>query len=72
MSGTVLHRVPSSLCQRFLEHRLALGGGGFEQGKEVGLAIVWESEDLLHCVDRPDEDDLLCAQAASPLQRFLR
>ena len=22
--------------------------------------IVWEGEDLLHCVDRPAEDDLLC------------
>ena len=37
------------------------GGSGFEQVKEVGLAIVWEGEDLLHCVDCPAKDDLLCA-----------
>ena len=37
------------------------GGDDFEQSKEVGLAIVWEGEDLLHCVDCLAEDDLLCA-----------
>ena len=26
MAGTVLHRVPSSLCQRHRYHRLAMGG----------------------------------------------
>ena len=57
----MLHKAPRSLCQRLLEHRLELGGDGFEQGNEVGLAIVWEGEDLLHCVDFPAEDDLLCA-----------
>ena len=37
------------------------GGGGFEQGNEVGLAIVWKGEDLLHYVDRPAKNDLLFA-----------
>ena len=48
------------------------GRGGFEQGKEVGLAIVWESEDLLHGVNRPAEDDLLCAPGRVAFQSFLR
>ena len=34
-------------------------GDGLEQGKEVCLAIAWEGEDLLHCVDHLDKDDLL-------------
>ena len=42
MIGTVLHRVPSSLCQRRREHWLLLGGGGVEQGEEVALAVFWE------------------------------
>ena len=37
------------------------GGDGFEQGKEVGLTIVWEGEDLLRGVDRAAEDNFLCA-----------
>ena len=36
-------------------------GDGFEQGKEVGLAIVWESDDFLLCVDLPSKDEFLCA-----------
>ena len=35
------------------------GGDGFEQGNEVSLSIIWEGEDLLHCVDRPAKNDLL-------------
>ena len=61
MLGTVLRRVPRSLCQQLLGHRLELGGIGFVEGKEVGLVIVWEGEDLLHCFGRPAEDDLLRA-----------
>ena len=37
------------------------GGGGFEQGNEVGLSIVCEDEELLHCVNRPAKNDLLFA-----------
>ena len=34
MAGPVLHRVPSSLCQRHQEHRLALGAGGVVSSRE--------------------------------------
>ena len=71
MAGTVLWRATRSLCQRFLEHRLTLGGGGFEQGKEVVLSILWEGEELLHCVDRPAEDDLLCAPGGGAFAELL-
>ena len=61
MAGTVLHRVPSSLCQRHQEHWLALGGGGVDQGEEIVLAIIWEGEDLLDGVNRPSEENFLRA-----------
>ena len=48
------------------------GGGVFEQGKEVGLAIVWEGEDLLHYVDRPAEDDLLHAPGGVAFAELLK
>ena len=48
------------------------GGGGFEQGKEVGLAIVWEGEDLLHCVDCPAKDDLLRAPGGVAFTELLK
>ena len=47
------------------------GGGFFEQGKEVGLAIVWEGEDLLHCVDCLSKDDLLCAPGGVAFEELL-
>ena len=71
MTGIVLHRVPISLFQSLLEHRLALGGGGFEQGKEVGLVIVWEGEYLLHCVNCLSEDNLLCASGGVAFAELL-
>ena len=57
----MLRRVPQEFVPAFLGALAGTGGGGFEQGKEVGLAIVLEGEDLLHCADRPAKDDLLCA-----------
>ena len=47
------------------------GGGVFEKGKEVGLAIVWEGEDLLHCVDLPAKDNLLCAPGGVDFEELL-
>ena len=37
------------------------GKDGVYQGQEVGLAVIWESEELLHSVDCPADDDLLFA-----------
>ena len=37
------------------------GGGGVEQGKEVSLAVFWEGYDLFDGVNRPAEDNIMCA-----------
>ena len=37
------------------------GRDGVYRGKEVGHAVGREGEDLLHGVNRPAQDELLCA-----------
>ena len=71
MVGLVLRRVPSSLCQRRQEHRLALGGGGVDQGEESALAIIWEGEDLLDGVNRPSEDNFMHAPSGIAFAELL-
>ena len=56
----------------FLGTSAGTGGDGFEQGKEVCLAVVWEGYNLLHCVDRPAKDDLLRAPGGVTFAELLK
>ena len=72
MAGTVLRRVPSSLCQRCREHWLDLGGVVSSRERRLLLRSSGRVRTCLTVLITQLRTKLCMLQAASPLRSFLR
>ena len=72
MAGTVLRRVPSSLCQRSQEHRLALGGVVSSRARKLVLRSAGRLRNCFTISIAQPRTTFCVLQAASPLRSFLR
>ena len=72
MAGTVLCRVPSSLCQRIREHQLALGEMVLSRERRLRLQSSRRVRTCLTVSISRIRTTFCLLQAALPLQSFLR
>ena len=72
VAGTVLRRVPSSLCQRRREHHLALGEMVLSRAKRLLLRSSGRMKNCLTVLIAQLRTTFCMLQAASPLRIFLR
>ena len=72
MAGTVIHRVPSNLCQRLREHRLALGGTVSSRATRIDLRSYGRVITFFAVSIAQPRMTFFVIQAASHLRSFLR
>ena len=70
--GTVLRRVPSSLCHRLQEHRLALGGTVSSRASRLALRSSGRVRTCFAVSIAQPRMIFFVLQVASPLRSFLR